>query len=131
MPNITIIALALLLLSRPGPGAPGDPCRETSSTPDVRFALALKDDRAVFQEGEIIPLVLSFSSTAKNRYWADVRIYDRLLPGRKSERRCGRHADLQTKRMFCRLIRLLALSAMPAPAFVAPRAATAPSSRPS
>ena len=43
----------------------------------MRFSLALKDDRAIFQEGEIIPLVLSFTSTTKNRYWADVRNYDR------------------------------------------------------
>jgi hypothetical protein len=39
--------------------------------------LALKDGREVFQEGETIGLVLSFTSTTKNRYWADVRNYDR------------------------------------------------------
>src|SRR2546426_4132794 len=73
----TTIACAVLLLTKPGWAAQNDPCSAASSVSDVRFALALKDGRAVFQEGEIIPLVLSFTSTTKNRYWADVRNYDR------------------------------------------------------
>lgn len=71
------LVFALLLLFKPTWAAEKDPCTATSSVSDVRFALALKDDRAVFQEGEIIPLVLSFTSTTKNRYWADVRNCDR------------------------------------------------------
>jgi hypothetical protein len=77
MPGRTTIAFGLLFLARLGWPAQSDPCSETSSVPDVRFALALKDGRAVFQEGEIIPLALSFTTTAKKRYWADVRNYDR------------------------------------------------------
>src|SRR5215467_6030962 len=71
------IAFALLLLAQPIWAAQNDPCSSASSVSDVHFSLALKDGRTVFQEGEIIPLVLSFTSTTKNRYWADVRNYDR------------------------------------------------------
>ncbi len=72
-------ALAFALLS---PGAPAwatdnDPCDATSSASDVHFTLALKDNRTVFREGEKIPLVLSFTTTAKNRYQAEMRNYDR------------------------------------------------------
>ncbi len=71
------VACVALLLTTPGWAAPNDPCAAASSASDVRLALALKDGRNVFQEGEIVPLVLSFTSTTKNRYWADVRNYDR------------------------------------------------------
>jgi hypothetical protein len=77
MLDIRAIAFVLLLLGVPSCAAQNDPCTQASSVSDVRFSLALKDDRAVFREGEIIPLVLSFTSTTKNRYWADVRNYDR------------------------------------------------------
>jgi hypothetical protein len=73
----TTIALAVLLLSKLGLAAASDPCKATSSTSDVRFELALKDGRATFQEGEIIPLALSFSSVVKDRYLAEHRNYDR------------------------------------------------------
>ena len=73
----TTIAFATLLLSQQGYAAQSDPCSAASSVSDVRFALALKDGGAVFHVGEIIPLVLSFTSTARGRYWADVRNYDR------------------------------------------------------
>lgn len=39
--------------------------------------IAIPDGRTSFREGEIIPLVLSFTSTAAGRYWADNRNYDR------------------------------------------------------
>ena len=70
------LAFAALLLAAPGWAAQDDPC-SSASTSDVRLTLAVKDGRAVFQKGEIIPLVLSFTSTAKDRYQADVRNYDR------------------------------------------------------
>jgi hypothetical protein len=54
-----------------------DLCSRTSTTTDVRVTLALPSDHNVFQTGEIIPLTLSFTSTAKGRYWADDRNYDR------------------------------------------------------
>jgi hypothetical protein len=67
----------LLLVTNLGRAAQNDPCAAASSVSDVRFALALKDGSAIFHQGEIVPLVLSFTSTAKHRYWADVRNYDR------------------------------------------------------
>ena len=75
--KIRLIACTLLLVAKPLWGAETDPCSTESSVSDVHFSLALKDGRTVFQEGETIPLVLAFTSTTKNRYWADVRNYDR------------------------------------------------------
>ena len=77
MPIRTALALATLLLFTPTWAAEKDPCSLVSSAPDVQLTVALKDGRSVFQEGEIIPLVLSFTSTAKNRYSAGVHTYDR------------------------------------------------------
>jgi hypothetical protein len=77
MLSIANIAFAVLLLTNPGGAAQNDGCSAASSASDVLLALALKEGRTTFQEGEIIPLVLSFTSTTKNRYWADVRTYDR------------------------------------------------------
>lgn len=54
-----------------------DPCATTQAATDVQLSLALKDGRTVFHEGEIIPLVLSFTSTAKAHDWASNRNYDR------------------------------------------------------
>lgn len=69
------------------PAVRSDPCLASSTASDVTLTLAVKDNRSSFQEGEIIPLVLSFTSSAKDRYWADVRNYDRS--GRLSiERYC-------------------------------------------
>jgi hypothetical protein len=75
--SIILFALVLLLFAKPISAAEHDPCSTASTVSDVQLALGIKDDRAVFQEGEIIPLALSFTSTTKNRYWADVRNYDR------------------------------------------------------
>jgi hypothetical protein len=44
---------------------------------DAKVVLAIPDGRTTFREGEIIPLQLSFTSTAAKRYWADNRNYDR------------------------------------------------------
>ena len=78
IPGTRSIALALLLLVKPALAAEKhDPCSTASSVSDVRFELALKDHGSVFQYGEIIPMVMSFTSKTKDRYWADVRNYDR------------------------------------------------------
>jgi len=78
MTNRTIFALTVLLLPFGHLlAARTDPCQSSPSTSDVRFELAPKDGRTTFREGEIIPLVLSFSSAAKDRYAAEVRNYDR------------------------------------------------------
>src|SRR2546427_2977161 len=77
MSSRTTVAFAVFLLTNPAWAAQEDPCSATSSARDVRLALALKDGRTVFLEGEVVPLVLSFTSPTKHRYWADVRNYDR------------------------------------------------------
>lgn len=77
MPGIKTVVFALLFLAAPAWAAENEACSKPSSVSDVRFSLAVKDNRTVFQEGEIIPLLLSFTSTSKDRYWADVRTYDR------------------------------------------------------
>lgn len=70
--------LVLLLLAQPAAAAEKqDPCSTPPSVSDVRFVLSLKQHGTVFQQGEIVPLELSFTSSTKNRYWADVRTYDR------------------------------------------------------
>jgi hypothetical protein len=71
------IPLAFFLLSLPAWATQNDPCDASSSVSDVQFVLALKGERMVFQEGEIIPLTLSFTANTEKRYWADVRNYDR------------------------------------------------------
>jgi len=54
-----------------------DLCSAVSSVTDAAIKLEIKDRRTQFVEGEIIPLVMSFTSSAAKRYWADVRSYDR------------------------------------------------------
>jgi hypothetical protein len=73
----TAIAFAALFLIGAVWAVPNDPCSAVSSASDLRLTLALKDGRAVFEDGEIIPLLLSFTSTTMHRYTADVRNYDR------------------------------------------------------
>jgi hypothetical protein len=58
-------------------GLPPDPCSITSTVTDAKVTVAISNGRTSFREGEIIPLVLSFTSTADKRYWADNRNYDR------------------------------------------------------
>ncbi len=67
----------LLLAAVPCAAASVDPCAATSAEPDVTLTIAIDNGRTSFQQGEIIPLHLSFTSTAKNRYSADVWRYDR------------------------------------------------------
>lgn len=70
-------ALVLLLLGRAALASPPDPCSFTSTVTDANVTIAIPDGQTIFREGEIIPLVLSFTSTADKRYWADNRNYDR------------------------------------------------------
>jgi hypothetical protein len=78
MARSVILALALLLQANTALTEPTkDPCAATSSVSDLQLTLMIKGRDASFQTGEIIPLVLSFKSKTKNRYWVDVRNYDR------------------------------------------------------
>jgi hypothetical protein len=69
--------LALLLVGTAAFASPPDPCSLSSSVSDANITIAISAGRTTFREGEIIPLVLSFTSTADKRYWADNRNYDR------------------------------------------------------
>jgi hypothetical protein len=77
MPGKTALAFAALLLIEAVWAAPNDPCSAVSSASDLRLTLALKDGRAIFEDGEIIPLVLSFTAPAENRHLVNARSYDR------------------------------------------------------
>jgi hypothetical protein len=71
------VAAVLVLAAVVAFGSEPDPCSLTSTVPDAAVSVAIPDGRKSFKEGEIIPLVLSFTSTANDRYIADVRGYDR------------------------------------------------------
>jgi hypothetical protein len=75
-PSLGLLACACLF-AIPCEAAAPDPCSASSSVSDAQFTLALQSDHAVFQQGEIIPLSLAFTSAAKGRYSADDRNYDR------------------------------------------------------
>jgi hypothetical protein len=72
-----VAAIAVLLAGTAAFGSPLDPCSLTSTVTDAKVTITIPDGRTSFREGEIIPLVLSFTSTADKRYWADNRNYDR------------------------------------------------------
>src|ERR1700685_1048415 len=72
-----IVALAILLIGTVARAASPDPCSLSSTVADSKVTIAIPDGRISFQEGEIIPLVLTFTSTGDKRYWADDRSYDR------------------------------------------------------
>ena len=44
---------------------------------DIDLRLTLEDGKSVYSEGEIIPLKLAFTSTAKEKYASSTRTYDR------------------------------------------------------
>src|SRR5260370_18413995 len=69
-------AIALLLVGRAAFASPPDPCSLSSSVTDANVTIAIADGRTAFREGEIIPLVLSFTSTADKRYCIEKRKYD-------------------------------------------------------
>jgi hypothetical protein len=71
--SITILLTACSLAT----ARPPDRCLLTSTVTDAKVALSIPDGRKSFREGEIIPLVLSFTSTVGNRYRARVQEHDR------------------------------------------------------
>jgi hypothetical protein len=77
MLSIRAVAFGLFLVAGPSWAAERDLCSAPSSLSDVQLSLSVKNRRPTFQAGEIVPLVLTFTSTTANRYWADVRNYDR------------------------------------------------------
>lgn len=74
---LRLVAIALLFTGKAAFGFPPDPCALTSTVTDAKVTIAIPDGRSSFREGEIIPLALSFTSTAEKRYWAENRNYDR------------------------------------------------------
>ena len=69
--------IAVLVVGTAAFGSPADPCSLSSAVTDAKVSVAISNGRTSFREGEIIPLVLSFTSTTDKRYWADNRNYDR------------------------------------------------------
>ena len=64
-----VAAFAILLTGTTGTtifAAPPDPCSLISTVTDAKVTIAILDGRATFREGEVIPLVLSFTSRLKN-----------------------------------------------------------------
>jgi hypothetical protein len=75
---VRLLALIASLLVGPATFAlPPDPCSLASTVKDAEVTIAIPDGRSSFLEGEIIPVALSFTSTADNRYWVENRNYDR------------------------------------------------------
>jgi hypothetical protein len=70
-------SIALVVPFQGAAAEKNDPCAAVSSTPDVRFELALRGHGATFQAGETIPLALLFTSDVGNRYSVDTPTYDR------------------------------------------------------
>jgi hypothetical protein len=81
--NSTIMAMrrfslmTVLLATKAAFCSPPDACSLTSTVTDAKLALSFADARTSYREGEIIPLVLSFTSTVDKRYRAADRNYDR------------------------------------------------------
>lgn len=73
----SIGVLAFLLVTGWPAAAAENPCEAAPTVADASVTLSLADGRTRFHSGEIIPLALSFTSSAKNRYWAEDRNYDR------------------------------------------------------
>jgi len=69
--------IGILLTSTAVFSSQAEPCSLTSTVRDNKVTITIPDGRKSFREGEIIPLALSFTSTADRRYWADNRNYDR------------------------------------------------------
>jgi len=79
--NMTVRLLASIILLLAGcslaSARPADPCSLTSTVTDAKLTVSIPDGRTSFREGEVIPLVLSFTATAERRYRAMARNYDR------------------------------------------------------
>lgn len=69
--------ITVLLAGKAAFCSPPDACSLTSMVTDAKLTLSIPDARTSFREGEIIPLVLSFTSTVDKRYRAVDRHYDR------------------------------------------------------
>lgn len=69
--------ITVLLAARAAFCSSPDRCSLTSTVTDATLTLSIPDGRTSFHDGEIIPLALSFTSTADKRYRADTRIGDR------------------------------------------------------
>src|ERR1700719_3151587 len=69
--------ITVLLAGKAAFCSPPDACSLTSTVTDAKLTLSIPDARTSFREGEIIPLVLSFTSTVDKRYQAVDRHYDR------------------------------------------------------
>ena len=67
--RVTFAATLFLMLVRVVWADDADLCAASSTASDVQFVLALNDGRTTFQQGEVIPLALSFTSQTPNRYW--------------------------------------------------------------
>ena len=69
--------MTVLLATKAAFCSPPDACSLTSTVTDAKLALSFADARTSYREGEIIPMVLSFTSTVDKRYRAADRNYDR------------------------------------------------------
>ena len=72
--RVTLASIVFLLLAREVWSEEPDLCATTSTASDVQFVLAVSNGRTTFQEGEVIPLALSFVSSTPNRYSIHSRI---------------------------------------------------------
>jgi hypothetical protein len=70
------VAVTLLVLAQVCFAVEQDPCDTGAADSDVQFSLSLKGGQTVFREGEMVPLVLAFS-TSSSRYWVNTANYDR------------------------------------------------------
>jgi len=79
MPLISkiIIAISLIGWTLAAAHSP-DRCTLASTVADAKLTLSTRDSQTRFREGEIIPLVLSFTSTQESRYRVTDRSYDRI-----------------------------------------------------
>jgi len=77
--TVRLLASIILLLAgcSLASARPADPCSLTSTVTDAKLTVSIPDGRTSFREGEVIPLVLSFTATAERRYRAMARNYDR------------------------------------------------------
>lgn len=72
------VSIAVLLASGSAAfGSPPASCSLGSTVADAKITISTAGSRTSFHDGEIIPLVLSFTSPALRRYWVDNRSYDR------------------------------------------------------
>jgi hypothetical protein len=63
--------IAVLLAGKAAFCSPPAACSLTSTVTDANLTLSIPDGRTSFREGEIIPLVLSYTSTVDKRYRAE------------------------------------------------------------